>query len=81
MNSMYNRQPACPNKYYWLSASVEVSVTYHYCRKSACNMLTGLAVILRLKYDNKVYMSINLFILSVKSPYISSEKVIKSNYF
>ena len=29
-------------------------------------MLTGLAVILRLKYDNKVYMSINLFILVSK---------------
>ena len=30
---MYDRQPACPNKYYWLSASVEISVTYYYCRK------------------------------------------------
>ena len=25
---MYNHQPAGPNKYYWFSASVEVSVTY-----------------------------------------------------
>ena len=33
MNSMYFCQPACPNKYYWLSASVEVSVTYHYYQK------------------------------------------------
>ena len=30
---MYDRQSACPNKYYWLSTSVEISVTYYYCRK------------------------------------------------
>ena len=30
MDSIYNRQPASSNKYYWLSA---VSVTYYYCWK------------------------------------------------
>ena len=59
---MYDHQPDCPNKYYWFSASVEVNVTYHYCREDATGMLPGLTVILHLKYDKKIYISINLFI-------------------
>ena len=33
MGSMFDRQSACPNKYYWFTASVEISVIYHYCQK------------------------------------------------
>ena len=55
---MCDRQPACPNKYYWFSDSVKVSpiIIAKRCMQYACMS------ILRLKYGEKVYISINLFI-------------------
>ena len=59
---MYDCRPAGPNKYYWFSGSVEVSVPYHYCLKvqAVSTMLPGLAVISHLKYDKKKGIYMNL---------------------
>ena len=45
---MYDHQPTYPNQYYWFSAGVEVSVTYHYCQK-----VHAVSFHLRLKYGKK----------------------------
>ena len=56
MESMYVYQPAATNKNYWFSASIEVSVTIALLSEGTGSNLPGLAVILHLKYDKKVYI-------------------------
>ena len=61
MDSMYVHQPASSTKKYWFSSSVEVNVTIVLLSEGAGSMLTGLTIILHLKYDKKVYIIINFF--------------------
>ena len=54
MHSMWVRQPVGPNKNYWFYPGVEVSVIIALLSVGAGSILRGLAVILHLKYNEKV---------------------------
>ena len=61
MYLMYVHQPASSDKNYWFSARVEVDVAKVLLSEDAGSMFPGLAIILHLKYDKKLYIIINLF--------------------